>query len=621
MLIWAVSLVGTTRSHNQVGPLVILPHFSKPKKYLWEALSQPQTKIFSMKNLCSFTRRNLSILGFLVFLLVCQSISAQDCGNPQSMIDIHGNNIKARILNGGDLFTDFLDPQFIPNPGPPGTSNPATIFAAGIWMGGVDPAGNLKLAAVDYRGDGKHDYSAGPLNQDGTTDPNTCANWDRHFRVTGAEVAAFRAALPLTAAELKTQFPSIAGWPGQGNPHFNSVWGFDLPFNSLPLAPFHDEDLDGLYDPIAGDFPVVWLRGFSWFVPEEIIWCVFNDNGGLHSTTQGKPLQVEIQLTVWAFDCSNQPILNNTIFTSHKIINRALETTDSTFIGIWADVDLGCYSDDYVGCDTSQNTMYAYNQDVVDGQPGNSCAGGVPTFPNAAPAQSVTLLSHSLDKFIPYNNAGSGIPAGSTDPNTPPEFYRYLTGSWRDGSPLTYGGTGYGGNTPVDHLYLDDPSDPNGWSMCTASLPLGDRRLLGTTKLGQMLPGQVEYVNTAWAFHPNPSLPCGIGTTLPDVTAIRALYDNDFEGVCSPLKAPELSADSLKLFPNPTSSTALLYYGKLTPLSLRAFDAAGRMVIEKTTGFEKEKTIIETATLASGIYTLQILTKEGTATKKLTVIR
>lgn len=558
----------------------------------------------------------------LMLSIIPASLLAQDCGNPQSQIDIEGNNIRARILNGGDLFTDFNKGQFIPNPAPPGTFSPATIYAAGIWMGGIDPGSNLKVAAVDYRSNGQHDYSAGPLSPNGVTDQFTCSNWDKHFKVTGSEIAAFLNALPISETELKDNYRGVAGWPGRGNPYFSDIWGFDLPFTSQALAPFFDANQDGSYDPLLGDYPVVQLRNIPPFVPAEIIWCVFNDQngGGIHSTSQGKALQAEFQLTTWAFNCPNEAVVNNTLFTSHKIINRAPDPTDSTFIGIWADVDLGCGYDDYVGCSPALNTMYAYNTDAVDGQIGNTCQ-GTPTFPGAAPTQSVTILNHPMDKFIPYNNTGGSVPAATTDPQTALEFYRYLSGSWRDGSPLTDGPSGYGPGNLVSYLYPDDPSNVNGWSMCTANLPIGDRRLFGTIKLGQLAPGQIEEVNVAWAFHPNPDLPCGIGSTLNDVTKLHTIYDNGFTNLCLPLKVPELPAESLQLFPNPASDATLLRYGNLEMLSLRVFDAAGRMLLEKTKQFEKAEIIIETSTFASGIYTVQVTTGQGSVSKKLTVIR
>ncbi|NUO03573.1 MAG: hypothetical protein HUU01_23410, partial [Saprospiraceae bacterium] len=120
-----------------------------------------------------------------VFLFACLcagtlALHAQPCTNPQSQIDIHGNNIRARLLNGGDLFWDFSDAQFFPNY-QAGQANPATIFAGSLWIGGIEPAGNIKLAAVTYRSDSKPDFFAGPLDPDGFTTATACSNWDRHF--------------------------------------------------------------------------------------------------------------------------------------------------------------------------------------------------------------------------------------------------------------------------------------------------------------------------------------------------------------------------------------------------------------------------------------------------------
>lgn len=563
-----------------------------------------------------------NLLSVLALCSLLQTLSSQPCGNPQSQIDIHGNNIQARILNGGDLFTDLSSGQFLPNPDPNSFFNPSTIYAAGLWLGGMDLGGNLKLAAVDYRGSNRRDYSTGPLGPDGTTDGFNCANWDRHFRVTNAEVTGFLAALPLSAAELKSQFPGIAGWPAKGNPFFQDVWGFDLPFTNQNLAPFYDANFDGAYNPLDGDYPAAALNGFPWFVPKEMIWCVFNDqNGGSpHTTSGGAPLHAEIQLTVWAFDCPDQPVLNNTLFTSHKIIYKGTEPLDSVFAGIWADTDIGCSSDDYVGCNPALQTMYAYNTDAVDGNPGTTCQ-GTPTFPSAPPVQSITFLNQPLSKFISANNASIGNPPpGSTDPTQASEYYNYLSGSWKDGTPFTYGGSGYGGNVPTDHVFSSDPADPQGWSMCSENLSFSDRRMLGSTQFGAMQPGDVRELTAAWTFHPEPSLPCGLGTTFSDVETLHTIFDNKFAGVCGVLKAPELPQDSLDLFPNPTSSGAWLRYGKLKPQSVRIFDVAGRLLLEQTSGFPKEQVLLETALFDSGIYTLQIATDQGSVTKKLAVI-
>ena len=69
---------------------------------------------------------------------------------------------------------------------------------------------------------------------------------------------------------------------------------------------------------------------------------------------------------------------------------------------------------------------------------------------------------------------------GMTDPSTATEFYNYLTGRWRDGTPFTFGGSGYepGSRRNTNFAFPDAPNNPAGWSMCSANLPCGDRRTI-----------------------------------------------------------------------------------------------------------------------------------------------
>lgn len=564
----------------------------------------------------------------LLPVLLTGSVAAQVCGNPQAQIDLFGNNIKARILNGGDLFWNFSKGQFIPNPDGQG-NGPSTIFNAGLWLGGVDPGGNLKLSAVTYRNVGATDFFTGPLSyNDGTIKVEDCANWDRFFRVRGERVAAFLDSLPLLVndpGQAKIQFPDILGWPGAGNPFFADLTGFDLPFSPYGVAPFFDADQDGQYNPLQGDYPVVQLRNFPPFVPEEMVWCVFNDQGAgaIHMATNGKAFPVEVQLMAWAFNCSDQPVLNNTIFTSHKMIFHTSDPVDSSFVGMWIDFDLGCYEDDYVGCSPASNAVYVYNQDAVDGNPGNTCSGGVSTFSNP-PVQSATFLNQSLDKFIPISNGSSNNPpSGTTDPNNPNEYYNYMTGHWRDGNPITVGGSGYNSSsTETNFAFPDNPADPNGWSMCTANLPFGDRRVLAIHGFDELLPGQVEELNMAWTVHPDPALPCGLGTALDDIETLHLLYDSHFSGVCLPvLGAREpVGAGSLKILPNPTSGQVRICYPDLHAEEIRCFDAMGRLVAQRREALQGQ-CILDLTPMPVGIYQLQILAREGIATRSIVVER
>ena len=466
------------------------------------------------------------------------------CASSKSQIDMEINNVRARLLGGGDCWWNFTNGRYIvPKVDvTTGQQEVSSIFAGSVWLGGIDPAGNLKLAAQDYRTGGRNDFWPGPLSEVGITDEFICANWDRHFRVTGDEIRKHLANLAAGDRNPDNIPRGVKGWPARGNPYFADVWGFDLPYTQQALAGFYDEDFNGDYDPLKGDFPSIEIRGcpLNRF-PDEMVFWIYNDQGGgaPHALTNGNPIQMEVQVQAFSYLTNDE--LNDMTFQRYKLINRATERIDSTFFAMWVDPDLGCYLDDYIGCDSSKALMYVYNQDATDGQPNCDCA-GVSTYCNQVPILGVDYFRGPLDtlgdeigmsSFVYYNNPTYGTPLpATTDPATPGEFYNYLTGSWRDGRPFTEGGTGYTatGGVPTKYAFSDDPNDPTGWSMCTSNLTFGDRRTLQASGPFTLLPGAVNELIIGIPWVPDIDYPC------PDLEGLfradklaQGLFDNCFE--------------------------------------------------------------------------------------------
>ncbi len=442
------------------------------------------------------------------------------CANSESQIDQEINNVRARLLGGGDCWWDFSDGRYIvPKVDvASGQREVSSIFAASVWLGGVDPNKNLKLACQDYRAGGANDFWPGPLSEAGLTESFTCDNWDRHFRVTGEEIRNHLANMAngnLSEADIPK---GVKGWPARGNPYFADVWGFDLPYTLQALAGFYDADGDNDYDPLKGDYPSIEIRGCPLDrYPDEMIFWAYNDQGGgqEHARTKGTPIQMEVQ--VQSFGYVTNDALNDMTFQRYKLINRASDFIDSTFFAMWVDPDLGCYSDDYIGCDTSANLMYVYNQDATDGAAGAGCTceGGVATYCDKVPILGVDYfrgpiypdslmpdpkdpsrlipVEIGMSSFVYYNNPSVGNPlSGTTDPDLPVEFFRYLTGHWRDGQPFTFGGSGYqSGGAEIEYAFTDAPNS-GGWSMCTSNLPFGDRRTLQASGPFRLKPGAVN---------------------------------------------------------------------------------------------------------------------------------
>ncbi len=162
------------------------------------------------------------------------------CSNSKSSIDQEINNVRARLLGGGDCWWNFKDGRYIvPKVDPTtGQREVSSLYAGSVWLGGIDPGGSLKLACQDYRNDGNNDFWPGPLTEQGVTDQFTCSNWDKHFRVRGEEIRKHLANLASGNLNESDIPVGVKGWPATGNPYFADVWGFDLPFTEQALAGF-----------------------------------------------------------------------------------------------------------------------------------------------------------------------------------------------------------------------------------------------------------------------------------------------------------------------------------------------------------------------------------------------
>ena len=67
-----------------------------------------------------------------------------------------------------------------------------------------------------------------------------------------------------------------------------------------------------------------------------------------------------------AFAFQTADALNNTTFYKYKFIYKGDAPLEETFIGLWSDPDLGQFTDDYVGSDTTLGLGFVYNGDPLD---------------------------------------------------------------------------------------------------------------------------------------------------------------------------------------------------------------------------------------------------------------
>jgi hypothetical protein len=517
---------------------------------------------------------------------------AAGCAAPNARTDIDLNNVRALILTGGDMFWDLTG---APRYEIPKGSGKHSIFIGSLWMGGVDVNGQLKLAAQRYRSRG-NDFWPGPLNlQTVDIDAPTCTKFDRHFVVTKPMVEEFVAYNNDDDKDPNYTIPKVLlDWPGNGDPSKNEDWF---------LAPFIDVDGDMIYNPYAGDYP-----GYELVADESIdcktsrkvnlygdktLWWVFNDKGNIHAETSGAPIGMEIRAQAFAFSTNDE--VNNMTFFNYELINRSTFTLANTYFGFNLDPDLGKYDDDFVGCDVQRGLGYCYNGLEVDGTGGpgeygaNPPAVGVDFF--EGPYQDNDGKDNPLvydynvamtEVGIPYPGIGIGYGDGivdnerfgmsrfvyynnnssvTGDPTTAPEYYNYLRGIWRDGTPMQYGGNGHiagGGTGPVCKYMFPGTTDPLGWgtggsvegnwreeTVNPPNVPF-DRRFVQSAGSFTLLPGAVNdiTVGIVWAR-------AASGGPLASVEKLKiaddkaqALFDNCFRILEAP-DAPDVAVVEL----------------------------------------------------------------------------
>jgi hypothetical protein len=498
------------------------------------------------------------------------------CAAAQSAAELAVNNVRTIVFSGSDMWWDLASSAYYVVPKVAEKSKWINSnFAGNIWFGGLDAGGQLKIAAQTYRQDGI-DFWTGPLSTiDASVTEDVCVKYDKIFKITRSEVDEF----VKNGGELTQR---IKEWPGNG----------DISLNQDPLlAPYFDKDGSGDYNPEAGDYPyydvynnagkdnngVCKARVFG----DETLWWVYNDKGNIHTATTGQPIGMEIRAQAFAFKTTDE--INNMTFYSYQIINRSSFELTNTYMTVWTDADMGYYADDFIGCDVKRGLGYVYNADNFD-----ETVGGVLGYGSYIPAlgcdffQGPVNTTDGIDndrdngltipgeqtgidepgeqmgmtKFLYFNNAYGNPPQYTRDPDNATQYYQYMTGFWKDGTPFTCGGNGYGGAIQTSFAYPDNtyltPLSGLGyscgfpWTEVSAGNIGADRRFLQSSGPFNLLPGQVNYITVGlpWARTTTTDQNASVALLKIADDKAQALFDNCFKVLGGP-EAPDMTIQEM----------------------------------------------------------------------------
>lgn len=567
------------------------------------------------------------------------------CAAPTAKLIFEFNDVRAQLNTNGVLFYDRANNTAgYEVPKSESGLKYKAIFAASLWMGGIDDNLNLKLAGTTFTG---NDFWTGPLEVNpfsGNYDPSmpvgddairptgfakidapTCQAYDKYFTIRKAEVIAFinwyewdvaggvGEPVEKPNAEIMNR---INNWPAHGGPLQDH---YLAPFYDRP--PFPGQQGDGEYNPADGDYP--WYddilgrddiecgvdRRISLF-GDETHWWVFNDAGNIHSGSFGEPIGMEIRAQAFSFATNDE--INKMTFYNYEMINRGTIALNKTYFAQYVDADLGNPQDDYVGCDVSRGLGYAYNGDDDD-----EAANGNAGYGKFPPAIGVDFFegpyqdADGRDNYGPYIDTLTGLPAlmnvnaannddgivykgvgigyndgiidnerfgmrrftyytngaatAKADPSTAAQFYNYMSGKWRFGDEMVFGGTGFPGDPGsttigADYMFPGD-SDPLFWSTKgqvttldwtefntgATPNPKGDRRFVQAAGPFTLRPGAINNITVGIVFAKGAEsdLMSSVRALRNADTKAQALFDNCFE-ILDPPNAPVLKIQELE---------------------------------------------------------------------------
>ncbi|MBX2960125.1 MAG: T9SS type A sorting domain-containing protein [Flavobacteriales bacterium] len=524
--------------------------------------------------------RYILVISYYFYL---NKIFAQ-CPVGGSQTSMQQNNVHSFYTTEGIFWqnpSNLLAGYFIPK-----GSGLSTIFSGAIWIGGYDYNGSIHFSGDMWIGSG-NDYYPGPLDSNATTSYSMCQDFDRFYGVSKSEIDIF-----LNNGIISS---NILNWPGKNNPYI-----LYLPHNQ-DLAPFVDLNNDEIYNPYDGDYPLV--KG------DTAIWWILNDRGGMHTATQSYGFGAELHILAYSFLTNDD--INDMTFYDVEIFNKSTFSYNNTYVGIYMDTDIGGYLDDYVGCDTLFSVGYGYNGDSFDE---DNVALGYGLNP---PLQAVTMIKkptinsqeYSMSSFISFHNSNNDTMGNPVVTN---HFYNYISGRWKDGSQMVYGGNGHystGGTIPYSFQYSGNPADSTEWSECSEGNYPGDRKFV--MSFGDFDFASMSKISMSFAlvYHRPTS-----GSNCVGVSGLMSSVQNahNFYNVISVRNNYPKKRLNFSIYPNPSSGTLSINVGRnrFDNLNIELYDLQGNLIF---IDYKNNQDIIKinVSSFPNGSYLLRLVSDKG----------
>ncbi len=512
------------------------------------------------------------------------------------------NNISAQISPYGVLFNDFSSRYYTLYEFPKGSGN-NTFHWLTFYLKGADHQQNQYLSGL-LNTIAKHEqnpgYFPGPISSPTSYTTEYDVAWRKVWKLNRDEINIHIANWKNTDYQIPDK---IRTWPGDGDVSQGQA---------IHLAPYHDYNANGLYDPENGDYPII--RG------DQAIYFIFNDIRNNHTGNGTLGLSAEFHCMVYGFNTPDDVAINNTIFINCQIFNRSLLTYSPLQLSINAVTKIGNYDDDYVGCDTILNAAIAYNDafdEIVDGY-------GYGAHP---PAQSVVLLNTQMAGFLDDTYDRPFSSPNMYFLNYIEQINNQMDGYWIDGEPIIDNGCGHPscaeGNI-TRFAFPGDPSNPESWSMPQAMIPPSYTAIfMNANPVKEWNPGEslcIDFALTSALDEAGSNID-SYNLVKQYIPEVQSFYNLNFPNSCADIAPAFIEKSSkmtgeIKIYPNPTTGVIRVDIPDAKDMvEYSLIDLTGRVRMQGT--IPSAQTTLDISSLEAGMYIILVRGKQISASSKI----
>jgi hypothetical protein len=336
-----------------------------------------------------------------------------------------------------------------------------------------------------------------------------------------------------------------------------------------------------------GDYPCI--KG------DKACYLILNDINHNQNIDYLAPLGVEVHIFAYQFEEAN--VLGRTTFIETMVINKSENNYHDVNIGFMNDFDIGNLNDDYMGSDSINNLIYAYNADLLD-EGGNS-------FGTSPPVCGMRVLNKNAHTINTIKNQTNVTPLVSN------HYLNFMNGFERDGTPyLSDSGT------ETKFTFNSQVASSN-TELSNAAAP-GDRIGLISTKNQLLNAGDTIKTNFA-IIHRKTDNPTStfdaISDLIVDSEVIQNFYDNMSHNCVQTTSINENETLDFEVYPNPANHQVNIQVEGQFQIQL--LDSKGSLVFTKSNCFGQEQ--INVSKFDKGLYFIQVKTEKGIQSEKLII--